>query len=664
MDRFHPHALARLYVGAMITAGSGIFVVTVASPSSYVAGAGVVVSLLLAAAVAIGEIAPVKMAPDHGEVAPSTTFAFALLMTGGVGAAVLAQVIGSVIADIRDRKPPSRMAFNAAQYAIALWLSARVLSAFPHVGHPAHFTAAQLPGLLLAGSVFFLFNAGVVALAVALHTQTTLRSQLTSGLTFHAGTEAILLGLAPLAVLAVDYSPVVLPLVVLPLVAINRAGREAVLNERLALQDSLTGLPNRVLFRDRATIALAAAERNGTSVSLMLVDLDRFKEINDTLGHHVGDEVLRRVGEQLRDALREADTVARLGGDEFAIVVEGSAEEALHVAAKLREALVQPMDLVGVPLLIDASIGIATAPEDGTDVETLMQRADVAMYQAKGSDERVRGYARDRDDNTLARLAMAAKLRAAIDAREVGVHYQPQLDPRTGRMVGVEALARWQPDGSDPVSPADFIPVAEQTGLIVPLTMYVLETVVRELGGWRAAGIDVTASVNLSARALSHGDLTADLAVICTRWHVPPSALVMEITESLVADDPHTMVPIIQRLADLGTTISIDDFGTGYSSLEYLKLLPVGELKIDRAFVSGMSTDPRDAAIVQSTVELGHRLGLRVVAEGVADATARAQLALVDCDVVQGFLFSQAVPAAAIPGLYAGISPDVVRRSA
>ncbi len=645
--------LASLYVATMIAVGVGVFIRTTMSSDAYIADVGFGVLLLLGVAVAVGELAPVKMPPGHGEVAPSTTFAFALLMTGGVGPAIIAQVCGSLLADIRDRKRPSRAAFNAAQYAIALWLSGMVLNAVPHTGHPAQFEAVHLPGIMLAGAVFFCFNSGAVALAVSLHTGTPLRRQLTSDLTFHAATEAILLGLAPLAVLAVDYSPVLLPLLVLPLVAINRAGRHAVLNEQLALQDSLTGLPNRVLFRDRAALALSAAERYGTSVVVMLIDLDRFKEINDTLGHHVGDDVLRRVATQLRMTLRESDTVARLGGDEFAILLDGSEGEAHEVAEKLRAAVAQPMDVAGISLVIDASIGIASSPEDGTDVETLMQRADVAMYQAKGTDERVQAYVRDRDDNSVARLTMAGELRRAIDDGDLEVHFQPQFSTRTGRMIGVEALARWQPDGHNSIAPDVFIPVAEQTGLIVPLTLHVFEAAARELSRWRRDGIDITVAVNLSARALSQGDLPGALEATCRRWDVPLTSLVMEVTETMIASDPHTTIPIVERLAKLGAAISIDDFGTGYSSLEYLKVLPVSEIKIDRAFVTSMLDDPRDAAIVQSTVELAHRLGLRVVAEGVENASSRAQLALIDCDVVQGHHFSRAVPAEAIAGIQA-----------
>ena len=396
-SRLHAH-LARIYVAAMIAAGAVVLVVLLTHQGGYVTQYAPLAIMALAVGVVIGETFPVKLGPDKGEVAPSTTFAFALLLTAGISVAVLAQAIACVVADVRDGKPAVRTAFNAAQYTIALWLASLVLAAAGHTSMPAHFGLTDIALLGLAGIAFFVFNAAAVTTAVALHSGTPLRNVINSDLTFHAGTEAILLGLAPLAVLAVDYSPALLPLVVLPLLAINRAGKHAVLNERLALHDTLTDLPNRVLFRDRAGLAITAGTRHGNGVSLMLIDLDRFKEINDALGHHVGDEVLRIVAARMRETLREVDTVARLGGDEFAVLLDAGSDDPGLVAEKLRVALSRPMEVRGIPLLIGASIGIASSPEDGGDVETLMQRADVAMYQAKASDDGVCAYASERDE--------------------------------------------------------------------------------------------------------------------------------------------------------------------------------------------------------------------------------------------------------------------------
>lgn len=645
------HNLAKLYVVAMVASGCGLLASLVTDPGNYTSGYSLLALLALALAVVLGEVVPVKIGPGQGEVAPSTTFAFALLMTGGVAIAIVAQIIASLIADVVDRKPPSRTAFNAAQYTMSLWLSSLVLGITTHPMFPARFDALDIAVLGLAGAVFFLFNAVAVTTAVALHTGTPLRRVFSSDLTFHAGTETILLGLAPLAVLAVDYSPALLPLLVLPLFAINRAGRHAVVNERLALHDTLTNLPNRVLFLDRASLALSAATRHSAAVTLMMIDLDRFKEINDALGHHVGDEVLCQVADRMIATLRDADTVARLGGDEFAVLLDGELDTPEAVAEKLCSAIAAPMEVRGIPLLVDASIGIASSPRDGETVEALMQRADVAMYNAKTSDAGYERYERERDDNSVARLTTAAALRGAIEARQVEIHFQPQFDTHSGALTGAEALVRWNLNG-EPVPPDVFIPIAEQTGLIVALTDHVLATSVRALTEWRAAGLDVTVAVNLSARALIQDDLPGHVAALCREHRLPPGALTLEITETMVASDPRTTIPVIEQLAAAGVAIAIDDFGTGFSSLEYLKRLPVAELKVDRAFVIGMADDPRDRAIVGATVDLGHRLGLRVVAEGVETAAIHTHLAAMGCDAVQGFLLGAAVSASEFARLH------------
>ena len=383
---------ARLYVAAVIAVGIGLLVFVAGDPSAYHTDVSVPLLAIMALTVMVGEIVTVKMAPDHGDVAPSNLFTFALLIVGGPAIAILAMFVACTIADLRDGKSPSRMAFNSSQYTIALYLSWLTLSTFATLSRPVHFDLADMFGIALAGAVLYVFNIVAVAIVISLHSGTPLRRQIKSDLAFHSATEALPLGIAPLAVLAIDHSPAALPLLILPLVAINRAGRQAVISERLALEDTLTDLPNRVMFRDRAEVALSVAKRRGASASIMLMDLDRFKEINDTLGHHTGDLVLREVARRLQRGLRESDTVARLGGDEFAIIVDAPREEALAIGEKLRASIAEPLEVAGVGFAIDASIGVVSYPADGRDFETLMQRADVAMYQAKGAGERVVGY--------------------------------------------------------------------------------------------------------------------------------------------------------------------------------------------------------------------------------------------------------------------------------
>jgi diguanylate cyclase (GGDEF)-like protein len=377
----------------------------------------------------------------------------------------------------------------------------------------------------------------------------------------------------------------------------------------------------------------------------MLIDLDRFKDINDTLGHHYGDEVLRQMAERVAALLDPSDTVARLGGDEFAVVVgsERAADHGLQVARRIRAALAEPFEAEGVSLELGGSVGVACYPDDGGDVEALMQRADVAMYQAKAGATGVERYSVAQDDSSLARLALAADLRRALEEGEFVPYFQPKVDLRTGRVAGAEALLRWRHPSRSDVSPDVFIPLAEQTGLIVPLTMHVIAVAVRECSAWRADGGDYSVAVNLSARVLVEAQLPDHVEELCRCWGLPTEALVLEITESMVVDDPARALPTLERLADLGVRLSIDDFGTGYSSLEYLKTLPVHEMKIDRGFVMGMAEDPRDAAIVRCAIELGRSMGLRIVAEGVEHLETHLWLARQGCDQGQGYHYTRAL---------------------
>ena len=347
---------------------------------------------------------------------------------------------------------------------------------------------------------------------------------------------------------------------------------------------------------------------------------------------------------RLTDLLDPRDTVARLGGDEFGVLVRSAATpaEGMQVANAIRRALAEPFVAEGVSLELGGSIGVAFHPNDGDDVETLMQRADVAMYQAKEGAVGVVRYSSQEDDSSLARLALAADLRRALENSEFVPYFQPKVDLRTGVVVGAEALLRWRHPTEKNISPDVFIPLAEQTGLIVPVTLQVISAAVRECALWRARGRDISVAVNLSARVLVDPTLPDHVEELCRCWDLPTRALVLEVTESMIVDDPARALPVVQRLAALGVRLSIDDFGTGYSSLEYLKVLPVAEMKIDRSFVAGMADDVRDAAIVRHSIELGRSLGLRVVAEGVESCEAHERLAAMGCDHGQGFLYSRA----------------------
>ena len=414
-----------------------------------------------------------------------------------------------------------------------------------------------------------------------------------------------------------------------------------------ALHDGLTGLPNRVLLRDRIGQAIRQADRDQVPAALLVIDLDRFKEVNDTLGHHYGDQLLVAVAERLRGVLRQVDTVARLGGDEFAVLLPKmtATEDVAAVAAKLHLELQAPFPLEGLNLDVEASIGAALYPDHGTDPDELLQRADIAMYAAKAAHS---GYAlfgpAFLDQHSPRRLALLGELRRAIEQDQLVLHYQPKIDTHTGRVLGVESLVRWQHPEHGLIPPVQFIPLAEHTGLITPLTHFVLDTALQQCRSWSVEGHELPVAVNVSARRLVDLTFPDEVAELLARWQIPAPMLELEITESAIMSDPTHALQVLQRLNTMGVRLSIDDFGTGYSSMAYLKNLPIHELKVDRSFVSQMTSNNRDAVIVRSTVDLGRNLGLRVVAEGVEDASTWQALDALGCDAIQGYYVSRPVP--------------------
>ena len=426
----------------------------------------------------------------------------------------------------------------------------------------------------------------------------------------------------------------------------DRLREEAAEKEYQALHDSLTELPNRTLFRDRLEHALASLAPHG-SLAVLLVDLDRFKEVNDTLGHHNGDLLLMEVARRLRKTLDPDVTVARFSGDEFALLLPAidSVEDAGGIAQQVLVTLQESFDLANVEINVNASIGIAVHPLHGENANKLIQRADVAMYVAKESHSGFEVYSTDRDGYSPARLALASELRQAIEREELLVHYQPKVDIRTRRVVGVEALVRWIHPEHGFMPPDEFIPLAEHTGLIQPLTTFVLRSALRECRRWQEEGLDLDVSVNLSVRSLLDLQLPESVSTLLREFDVEPSRLILEITESSIMADPIRAADVVDRLSDLGIGLAIDDFGTGYSSLSYLKRLPVSEIKIDKSFVLAMTSEDNDAVIVRSTVDLGRNLGLRVVAEGVETVEMFDELRNLGCDIAQGYLLSRPLPA-------------------
>ncbi|MGH2820232.1 MAG: putative bifunctional diguanylate cyclase/phosphodiesterase, partial [Actinomycetota bacterium] len=399
-------------------------------------------------------------------------------------------------------------------------------------------------------------------------------------------------------------------------------------------------------FRDRVDRAILAARREETPVAIMLMDLDRFKEINDTLGHHTGDSLLLNVGERLRSTLRESDTIARLGGDEFAILLPKVSNRAAaeRAASKILEALSMPFQVDDMALDMGGSIGVAIFPEHGGDADELIQRADVAMYAAKELRSGYEVYAQERDKYSSDRLSLIGDLRRAIDDGELVLHYQPKASLETGEIPGVEALVRWQHPSRGLIPPTEFIGLAEHTGLIRPLTLCVIDQALRQVSKWQRNGLPIGVAVNLSAQNLLDVHLPEEISRLLSKWGVSPARLELEITESSIMIDPQRAREVLGRLDGSGMQLAIDDFGTGYSSLAYLRQLPVSSIKIDRSFVLGMSDNENDAVIVRSTVELGRNLGLKVVAEGVETEELWNRLAGLKCDLAQGYFLNRPMP--------------------
>ena len=426
-----------------------------------------------------------------------------------------------------------------------------------------------------------------------------------------------------------------------------------------ALYDQLTELPNRNLFRDRVAQAIEVARRERGAVGVMFLDVDHFKEINDTLGHESGDELLQAVATRLRGQMRAGETLARLGGDEFAILCVGGADDALLLAERLHRALQEPFTVRDLPLEVAVSAGIAAFPGHGDEVDAVLRHADVAMYLAKSSHAGTALYDAAQDSSDAARLALAGELRRAIESEQLVLHFQPKAELDSGCIVGVEALVRWVHPERGFIPPNDFIPIAERTGLIKPLSRYVLAAALRQCGAWRAEGLDLHVAVNLTIPDLLDLELPSFIQELLVKHHVRPDQLELEITESTILADPFRVRQVLTGLNEAGLRIAIDDFGTGYSSLAYLRRLPVQTIKIDRSFVMDMCENTSDATIVRSTIDLARNLGLDVVAEGVETEATWAALRAHGCTLAQGYLISKPVAADELRALLAERAQDM-----
>jgi diguanylate cyclase (GGDEF)-like protein len=522
-------------------------------------------------------------------------------------------------------------------------------------------TGPDLFPVTLAAATYFVVNNTLVNMAVALHERMPLGKALRLELGKRALVNLALLGLAPIMVVAMARSAAFVPLIVLPFIAVYLNASASMRREHQALHDSLTGLPNRKLLTTRTDEALEEARSRpprppeglgdeqppDKRVGLFLLDLDRFKEVNDTLGHATGDRLLRIVAYRLAHSVRPGDLVARLGGDEFAVLLPNvrDAKRAREVAARLRAALNEPVRLEGTSFDLEASVGIALCPDHAADFESLLQRADVAMYVAKESRSGVEVYSTDKDRNSPERLTMLGDLRRAIDREELELHFQPKIALIDGHLVGMEGLLRWRHPERGLIGPDDFLHLAEQTYLMRAITHYVVDAALAQAAMWWRSGLAVQVAVNVSGRDLFDTTLTETIATSLVKHDVPARLLQLEITERLLTTEPAYASDTIEAIAKLGVPMSLDDFGTGYSSLVRLKRLPVEEIKIDASFVRRVGESTDDAVIVRSIVDLVRTLGLHSVAEGVEDAHTAQVLREMGCESAQGWFFGRPMDA-------------------
>ena len=601
-------------------------------------------TIFLAVATILGEVKPISLPragrSDRG-LSTSAPFVLALVGVSGVSIAILAQVIASLTDDLLHRRAFKKSAFNTAQYTLSVLAAGAIyalvgghsLLVVPIISGPPDIGALLLGGLGMF-AVNWVLVAGIISRVTGQKILTLLREDFGDFLV----TNLVLLSIGGIAAVIAADGVWALILLAAPVISAHRFAASAARHAHDATHDQLTGLGNRAQLQFELARTLGESLRlQQDGPGLVLIDLDHFKDINDTLGHPFGDKVLRKVAEELVAAAPDSASVHRLGGDEFAVVVHGSSTETHEAARALLSSLELPLHIEGLELLVRASAGVALAPEHGTDSDTLLKHVDIALYHAKLERDRISVYAQEFDINTLERLQLLADLRTAIDVGELYVAYQPQFDLTDRRLVGVEALVRWRHPRRGEVTADEFIGLAESSGLIVPLTAYVLDEALSQMAEWRASGNDLRMAVNLSARLLSDLALPDQVAEALARHHLPASCLVLEVTETAILADAGRADAVVRALRALGVAIAIDDYGTGNASLNYLKQLEVDELKIDKSFVINIGTEDHDLIIVQSTISLATALGLRVVAEGIEDEATALTLHGLGCPIGQGY---------------------------
>ena len=604
---------------------------------------------LLAGLVLLGELYPIQVHGQIGEETFSTPFGFAILLVFGAPEIAVVQALASLTADLIRRRPADRIVFNIAQLTISWALAGVALDAMGGTGlsQGEGLEASELPAVAVAAIVFFALNSTIVRVAEALQQSLPMFQHLVADLLFRSWSAGTLFVLGPPVAVVAENWLYLVPALALPMAAVHVASQQASAMERLALYDTLTGLPNRSLLSQRTAQALRRATGDELGPALLTLDLDRFRDVNDTLGRAQGDALLREVARRLERSTRASDTVARIGADEFAVLLPEVADrnEGEGATTKLLAALSRPIEVAGATLSIDASCGIALFPEHGRGSELLLQRAETAMHRAKKTQSRFEFYKPEMDREAPRRLVLVTAFKRAIDARSIELHYQPKIELAGRHVVGAEALARWTDPGVGSVPPNVFVPLAEMTGLAGVFTQLTLELATADARRWRDEGCFVPVALNVSPRVLLDPAFPRAVAVQLARMGLDGEALEIEITESTLMGDHDAARNALDTLRAIGIRISIDDFGTGYSSLAYLRELTVHALKIDRMFVNRLGEDGDSEAILRSIIALARGLGLQTVAEGVEDLRACDRLAALGCDCVQGFALARPMPA-------------------
>jgi diguanylate cyclase (GGDEF)-like protein len=545
------------------------------------------------------------------------------------------------------------LTFLATMYAGSMWRPSRsgtmfVAGLLVLVAVDVLYAIDSASGGWVAGQIYDpLWGVAMLAVAAAAWLparRATLQRQTRRALLFPSAFASVAVGIlvygqtTSLNYVAIGLAVLALVIVMVRMALLLKETAALAVSRKLSLTDDLTGLGNRRSF----TAELDAAIADQRQVALLMIDLDQFKELNDTLGHHLGDELLRCVGPRLESTMRQGDVVARLGGDEFGVLLGGAdTDEAMVAAGRLRAALGRPFSLAGISLHVGASVGIAVFPEHAEDASTLLRHADVAMYKAKRGRTGHEVYASEGDHHSRDRLELAGEVRRALAQDELALHYQPVAELRTGALVGVEALVRWRHPERGLLAPGAFLPAIEHTEVMREVSHRVLAMAICQAGAWFRQDREWRVAVNLSATDLLDRALVDDVAALLRRYGTPARRVTLEVTESVLMTDPARAMEVLGDLRALGVRLALDDFGTGWSSLTHLQRMPVDEIKIDRSFVAAMATDASSAAIVSSTVDLAHALGLRVVAEGIEDEATWTRLRAVGCDAAQGYYLAE-----------------------